>query len=82
MSSDLETFRDHCIRMAKSRHKPECELPTPRYYIPRGPHPDCTGCNPISDRILFKRLAQEITAHLDKQQESNTPIDADQLELL
>jgi hypothetical protein len=79
MSSDLETFRDHCIRMAGARHKPECRHQRWQGFSP----PSCDGCNSREDQALFRRLADEVDAYLDKQQESNTPnADADQLELL
>lgn len=76
--SDLTTFRDHCRKMQTAEHKPECPslrapgwvVPTPGYsgrmwmgLMPWTP-PACDGCNPLGDRELFARLADEVDAYL------------------
>lgn len=70
--SDLTRFRDHARQMATAEHKPECQKPRTdtRGWVGKHPDPDCDGCNPAVDRDLFKRLADEIDAYLDRPAEA------------
>ena len=68
MSDDLTTFRDHCARMAKAEHVPECLIDCCLDW--RGirpfqiPSPHCTGCVTDADRALWQRPAQEVDDYL------------------
>ena len=65
--SELTTARDHMREMARADHLPECSAPfTDRWGWTRTlrPDPDCAGCMPANDRVLWARLADEIDAYL------------------
>lgn len=79
MSSSLSQFRDHCRRMAKALHKPECpSLAEWRPWVPdlesdhlrwkrNDPKPTCDGCNSAEGRALFGQLADEVDDYLAPQ---------------
>lgn len=62
--SELESFRDYCRTMSTARHKPDCSLPRPGYWLDIKPNPKCPGCNSEADRALFARLAAEVDEYL------------------
>lgn len=57
--SDLTQFRDHCRKMAKAAHKPDCNGGRPHLK-----HPTCRGCVTPADRLLWRRLATETDRYL------------------
>jgi hypothetical protein len=73
--SDLRTFRDHADRMATAEHKPECQrlgyktIHGRTFYRTESPDPLCPGCVTEADRVLWRRLADEVDAYLSDDEE-------------
>lgn len=63
--SDLTAFHAHALAMSTAKHKPTCELVTPRRWLPVRPNPDCPGCVTDDERAMWARLAAEVDEYLD-----------------
>lgn len=73
--SDLTDFHDHCRRMARSLHLPDCpsQRPPPIAFAPGVATVTitaCMGCVPKTDRALWIRLADEVAAYLTHAEEA------------